>query len=137
MARSASVTRRVSARLKLSSVATVVGQLSEFDPVRAAYRQPDRDGVRVTPQDPERMSVQIVAEEGPEPTRIGPDDARLPPGSALRVADVQTPIAPTEPKPAEVPVSRLSFVVPPDESTPAEAVSPQLRDRLRALGYLE
>jgi arylsulfatase A-like enzyme len=113
-------------------------ELARLDPIVAASTQPDRDGVRIAEVAGATVSVRLTASGAATPALAGPDGAPLPAdGAPIPLAAIATSSAPRERGAPATLRCALHSVEVASETMPEEAVDPALRQRLRALGYLE
>jgi arylsulfatase A-like enzyme len=112
--------------------------VARLDPRVAALTQPDRDGLRVVDVGGESLSIRLAASGGPIAGLEGPGGSPLPTGGEpLALASIEAPVPPREAPPGELARCVVYHVETRSESTPEEAVDPTIRERLRALGYLQ
>ena len=104
---------------------------------RAARAQPDRDGLRIEQWLGEAVEIRR-APRSPRapPWVVGPDGSRLPvDGEAIRLDRITTAVTPTPPVGGEAALCQMYVLKP--EIVPVREIDTGLRERLRALGYMD
>jgi arylsulfatase A-like enzyme len=129
-------TGRLNVALSLRPAVPPAVPVAIFRASVAARAQPDRDLVRLPRVDEAALSIRSIGDEAP--VRIeAADGSELALGEPISLTRLAVSVAPALPQGRQSAVCVVYYLVPPSEVAGDEEVDPQLRARLRALGYLQ
>ncbi|MHC4342983.1 MAG: hypothetical protein ACYSX0_22565, partial [Planctomycetota bacterium] len=99
--------------------------------------QPDRDRILLDAPADASFQLELRHLSGPTPPRLEAADGRALQAGDLLAADLRGDVGSADPPPGDAPICRVVYLPSAREVVAEEDVDPVVRQRLRALGYLD